>query len=173
VPALLACHGLAFVALQLAFQRGGALATAGIATLWTNALPILAGMIIFGEPLPGGVRGVARVAAFVAVVVGAALLARSGEEEAPKASDPRRKGPRIVAGVGAAFILLVAAGTVRARTDPPLANFRELDQGSAFARELRAPGITERLWAQPPGLGGFGRRQLPAALAYAEPSAAG
>ena len=42
-----------------------------------------------------------------------------------------------------------------------------------FARELRALGITERLWAQPPGLGGFGRRQLPAALAYAEPSAAG
>jgi hypothetical protein len=42
-----------------------------------------------------------------------------------------------------------------------------------FARELRALGITERLWAQPPGLGGFGRRQLHAALAYAEPSAAG
>ena len=131
VPALLACHGLAFVALQLAFQRGGALATAGIATLWTNALPILAGMIIFGEPLPGGARGVARVAAFVAVVVGAALLARSGEEEAPKASDPQRKGPRIVAGVGAAVILLVSAGTVRASTDPPLANFRQIDQGSA------------------------------------------
>ena len=131
MPALLACHGLAFVALQLAFQRGGALATAGIATLWTNALPILAGMIIFGEPLPGGARGVARVAAFVAVVVGAALLARSGEEEAPKASDPQRKGPRIVAGVGAAVILLVSAGTVRASTDPPLANFRQIDQGSA------------------------------------------
>ena len=30
-PALLACHGLAFVALQLGFQRGGALATAGLA----------------------------------------------------------------------------------------------------------------------------------------------
>jgi len=33
VPALLACHGLAFVALQLGFQRGGALTTAGLATL--------------------------------------------------------------------------------------------------------------------------------------------
>src|SRR5262249_60219664 len=33
VPAVLACHGLAFVALQLGFQRGGALATAGVATL--------------------------------------------------------------------------------------------------------------------------------------------
>src|SRR5437762_13778983 len=73
VPALLACHGLAFVALQLGFQRGGALTTAGVATLWTNALPIAAGMAVFGEPLPGGLFGVCRVAAFVAVVAGAAL----------------------------------------------------------------------------------------------------
>src|SRR4029078_6146637 len=85
--------------------------------------------IVFGEPLPGGARGVARVAAFVAVVVGAALLARSGEEKAPKASDPQRRGPRIVAGVGAAVILLISAGTVRASTDPPLANFRQIDPG--------------------------------------------
>jgi hypothetical protein len=77
VPALLACHGLAFVALQLGFQRGGALTTAGVATLWTNALPIAAGMVVFGEPLPGGALGVARGAAFVAVVVGAALLTRT------------------------------------------------------------------------------------------------
>jgi hypothetical protein len=76
VPALLACHGLAFVALQLGFQRGGALATAGMATLWTNALPIAAGSILFCEALPGGVRGVARVAAFACVVIGAAALAR-------------------------------------------------------------------------------------------------
>jgi hypothetical protein len=76
VPALLACHGLAFVALQLGFQRGGALATAGMATLWTNALPIAAGSILFGESLPPGMRGVARVAAFASVVIGAAALAR-------------------------------------------------------------------------------------------------
>lgn len=81
VPALLACHGLAFVALQLGFQRGGALATAGMATLWTNALPIAAGSILFGESLPGGARGVARVAAFACVVVGAAALARREAEE--------------------------------------------------------------------------------------------
>jgi enterochelin esterase-like enzyme len=79
VPALLACHGLAFVALQLGFQRGGALTTAGLATLWTNALPIVAGMVVFGEPLPGGVLGAIRIAAFVAVVAGAALLTRPGE----------------------------------------------------------------------------------------------
>ena len=76
VPALLACHGLAFVALQLGFQRGGALATAGLASLWTNAVPIAAGTALFGESLPDGVRGVARVAAFVCVLAGAVALAR-------------------------------------------------------------------------------------------------
>jgi hypothetical protein len=76
VPALLACHGLAFVCLQLGFQRGGALATAGMATLWTNALPIAAGSVLFAESLPGGFRGAARVAAFACVVAGAVALAR-------------------------------------------------------------------------------------------------
>ena len=76
VPALLACHGLAFVALQLGFQRGGALATAGVATLFTNALPIAAGTVLFHEGLPGGALGALRVAAFAGVVAGAALLAR-------------------------------------------------------------------------------------------------
>jgi hypothetical protein len=83
VPALLACHGLAFVCLQLGFQRGGALATAGMATLWTNALPIAAGSILFAESLPGGFRGAARVAAFACVVVGAAALARGEPVESP------------------------------------------------------------------------------------------
>jgi hypothetical protein len=73
---VLACHGLAFVVLQLGFQRGGALATAGVSTLLTNALPIAAGMAVFREGVPTGVFGVLRVAAFCAVVAGAAALAR-------------------------------------------------------------------------------------------------
>jgi hypothetical protein len=76
VPALLACHGLAFVCMQLAFQRGGRLATAGLAVLWTNALPIVAGTIVFGETLPGGFGGGARVAAFALVLIGAVALSR-------------------------------------------------------------------------------------------------
>jgi hypothetical protein len=83
LPALLACHGLAFVCMQLGFQRGGALATAGMATLWTNALPIAAGSILFAEALPGGLRGAARVAAFACVVLGAAALARPEPLESP------------------------------------------------------------------------------------------
>jgi hypothetical protein len=83
VPALLACHGLAFVALQLGFQRGTALATAGVATLLTNALPIVAGTALFHEGLPDGSLGALRVLAFVCVVAGAAGLARAEPEAAP------------------------------------------------------------------------------------------
>jgi hypothetical protein len=76
VPALLACHTMAFVCMQLAFQRGGRLSTAGLAVLWTNALPILAGTVLFAEALPGGWRGAVRVAAFAFVLAGAVALSR-------------------------------------------------------------------------------------------------
>ncbi|HEY6961882.1 MAG TPA: hypothetical protein VI408_08360 [Gaiellaceae bacterium] len=79
VAVLLAAHGAAFVVLQLGFQRGGALATAGVATLVTNALPIAAGLALFHEHLPGGALGALRVLAFALVVVGATTLAREGE----------------------------------------------------------------------------------------------
>jgi hypothetical protein len=78
VPAVLACYGVGFVVLQLGFQRGGALATAGLASLTTNALPILAGTALFSESLPAGAWGLSRAAAFTLVVAGAALLARPG-----------------------------------------------------------------------------------------------
>lgn len=92
VPLVLACHGLGFVFLQLGFQRGGALATAGLATVLTNAVPIAAGMIIFGDRIPPGAFGAARVAAFVAVLIGAGLLAR------PAAAGPESTlGPAPVA----------------------------------------------------------------------------
>jgi hypothetical protein len=78
VPALLACHGLAFTALQFGFQRGSALATAGVATLFTNALPIAAGVVLYHERLPNGISGVSRGLAFAAVVAAAAALAHPG-----------------------------------------------------------------------------------------------
>lgn len=85
VPVLLACHGLAFVSLQLAFQRGSKLASAGLAVLWTNALPIAAGSVLFAESLPGGVRGGLRIAAFALVLAGAVALSRRGEGDLPVA----------------------------------------------------------------------------------------
>jgi hypothetical protein len=83
VPVVLACHGLAFAALQLGFQRGGALATAGVATLFTNALPIAAGTTLFGEGLGG--EAPLRLLAFGCVVIGATLLARPGPDAPPRA----------------------------------------------------------------------------------------
>jgi hypothetical protein len=77
VPGLLACHGLAFVALQLAFQRGRRLATAGVAVLWTNALPIAAGMALYSESSGGSLR----IVAFALVLVAATALARAAAPE--------------------------------------------------------------------------------------------
>jgi hypothetical protein len=48
-----------------------------LATLLTNALPIAAGMVILNESVPSGPLGVLRIGAFVAVTLGAILLARS------------------------------------------------------------------------------------------------
>ncbi len=80
---VLACHGLAFVALQLAFQRGTALATAGVSTLLTNAVPILAGVAVFAEQMPGGAAGVLRGLGFAGAVAGGALLAAGGRTGGP------------------------------------------------------------------------------------------
>jgi hypothetical protein len=76
VSVVLAAHGLAFVCLQLAFQRGGALVTVGLATLLTNALPVAAGALLFRERVPSGALGDVRVAAFALAIAGGAMLAR-------------------------------------------------------------------------------------------------
>lgn len=91
---LIACYALGTVVLQAGFQRGAALTTAGIATLFTNALPIIAGMTIFGEPLPGGWLGAIRVIAFVAVIVGAVMLAQKGKGAGAAAHDAAHGDPR-------------------------------------------------------------------------------
>ena len=74
--------------LQLGYQRGGALTVAGLATLLTNAVPIAAGTFVLDEPVPSGFYGVLRVVAFVAVTIGAILLARP-EKPKPSARDRR------------------------------------------------------------------------------------
>ncbi len=80
---LLACHGLAFVCLQLSFQRGTALATAGVSTLLTNMLPIMAGLTVFAEHMPGGLAGAVRAAGFAGAVLGGTLLAAASRDESP------------------------------------------------------------------------------------------
>jgi hypothetical protein len=73
---VIAGYSLGTAFLQLGYQRGGALTVAGLATLLTNALPIAAGTVVLGEPVPSGAYGALRIAAFAAVTLGAILLAR-------------------------------------------------------------------------------------------------
>ena len=81
---------LAFILIQLSFQRGRALATAGLSSFCTNALPIAAGLLIFHETAPPGVLGALRFVAFGCVVLGAAFVARreGGPEERPSTRTP-------------------------------------------------------------------------------------
>src|SRR5262249_6076264 len=87
---LILFYGAGTAVLQAGFQRGGALTTAGLATLLTNALPIAAGMIVFAEPLPGGWIGAIPVLAFATVVARAVLLSvrAKSAESAPEADAP-------------------------------------------------------------------------------------
>jgi hypothetical protein len=74
--ALVVCYALGTSVLQAAFQRGAALTAAGVATLATNAVPIAAGFVLFGEELPPGAGAGLQIAAFAAIVVSATLLGR-------------------------------------------------------------------------------------------------
>jgi hypothetical protein len=73
---VIAGYSLGTAFLQLGYQKGGALTVAGLATLLTNALPIAAGTVVLGEPVPSGAFGAVRIVAFAAVTLGAILLAR-------------------------------------------------------------------------------------------------
>jgi hypothetical protein len=73
---LLVVYAFGTGVLQQAFQAGGALTTAGLATLATNALPIASGFILFHEQLPGGWRGIMQLLGFAALIGSAVLLAR-------------------------------------------------------------------------------------------------
>jgi hypothetical protein len=77
VSTLIVCYALGTSVLQGAFQHGDALTAAGLATLATNAVPIAAGFVVFGEHLPDGARGVLQLVAFASLVGSAVLLART------------------------------------------------------------------------------------------------
>lgn len=72
---LVAFYVIGSVRLQAAFQRGDALTAAGLATLATNAVPIAAGFVLFGESLPAGGHAAMQVAGLAATVVSGIALA--------------------------------------------------------------------------------------------------
>ncbi len=83
LASLIIAYGAGTSVLQSAYQQGDALTAAGMATLVTNAVPIVAGFTLFGELLPRGWRAGLQVASFACLVVSAVAL---GQRQAPKAS---------------------------------------------------------------------------------------
>ncbi len=79
--------------LQVGYQQGGTLTVAGIGTLVTNSVPILAGTVLLAEPIPSGVFGILRVGAFCAVVGGAILLASADRARSDAVSMPGERSP--------------------------------------------------------------------------------
>lgn len=65
----------------------------------TNAVPIAAGFVLFGETLPHGPRAVLRVAAFACLVVSAVALGHKQPEQVGQ-FEPGEPGPgrRVTAG---------------------------------------------------------------------------
>jgi len=70
--------------LQSAYQRGDVLTAAGTATIMTNAVPITAGFVLFGQRPPDGIRAVLQLAAFACLVASAVAL---GRQQTPR-SEP-------------------------------------------------------------------------------------
>jgi drug/metabolite transporter (DMT)-like permease len=94
---LIVAYAVGTSVLQLAYQRGDALTAAGTATMVTNAVPIAAGFVLFGETLPHGGPAVLQIAAFSCLVVGAVLL---GHQQAPESGNPPPRAGGTGAGPG-------------------------------------------------------------------------
>ena len=92
---LIVAYAIGTSVLQGAYQRGDALTAAGMATLATNAVPIAAGFVLFGETMPHGTRAVLQVAAFACLVASAVAL---GHQQAPQAREPVPRADRIADG---------------------------------------------------------------------------
>jgi hypothetical protein len=60
-----------------------------MATMVTNAVPIAAGFVLFGETLPHGLRAVAQVMAFACLILSAVALGRQDAPSAAAAPAPR------------------------------------------------------------------------------------
>jgi drug/metabolite transporter (DMT)-like permease len=92
---LIVAYAVGTSVLQWAYQQGDALTAAGTATMVTNAVPIAAGFVLFGETLPHGMRAVLQIAAFACLVVGAVAL---GHQQAPQADSAAPRADSIGGG---------------------------------------------------------------------------
>jgi drug/metabolite transporter (DMT)-like permease len=95
LAALIIAYATGTSVLQAAYQRGDALTAAGTATMVTNAVPIAAGFVLFGETLPHGMRAFLQVAAFGCLVASAVAL---GHQQAPRAGQPASRAGTVEEG---------------------------------------------------------------------------
>jgi hypothetical protein len=91
VPLIIA-YGTGTSVLQTAYQRGDALTAAGMATMVTNAVPIVAGFVLFGERLPSGGFAVLQVLAFGCLVLSAVAL---GHQQVPQQAGAPAQAPAV------------------------------------------------------------------------------
>ncbi len=87
---LIVAYGVGTSVLQTAYQRGDALTAAGMATMVTNAIPIGAGFVLFGEKLPHGGLAVLQILAFACLVLSAVAL---GHQQAPPPKPAAQAAP--------------------------------------------------------------------------------
>ena len=114
VATLIVFYGLGTSVLQGSFQHANALTGAGLATLATNAVPIAAGFVVFGEQLPHGINGSFQLTAFGLLIVSGALLAhvarpgavgRQQPEHLISLDDLRARSRRLIAAGALAGVL--------------------------------------------------------------------
>jgi hypothetical protein len=90
---LVVFYGLGSIELQAAFQHGDALTAAGIATLATNAVPIVAGVVLLRQTLPGGWQRVLELVAFGLLVLSATLFSKPRGHPSPGGDSARDRLP--------------------------------------------------------------------------------
>ena len=100
IPLIIA-YGTGTSVLQSAYQRGDALTAAGMATMVTNAVPIVAGFVLFGERLPSGGLAAAQIAAFACLVISAVALGHQQRPQPVASGEPAgHRAPQAEPGTG-------------------------------------------------------------------------
>jgi hypothetical protein len=90
-PIVVAGGVIAFFASARSLQIGPAVPVIAVTSIVGNATSIAAGVIVFGDPLGEGAMVVARIAAFVVVVVVAALLPGPIHEQGERRARERER----------------------------------------------------------------------------------